>query len=371
MGSVASRRDFRPFGEEVTADGTYRTANLVYTSTDNIRQKFTGYQKDEETGLDFAEARMYENRHGRFTAVDPLLASGKSANPQSFNRYVYVLNEPVKLKDPKGLQASAPAEDVVVKIYTIIDKAGRDISTYFNRLFNATRDERAQAVMEATNSQLDNTNYQRARWRLDATTGNVQVDNPYPRLIGNKGPTVDSVVQGMTDSYDTAFKIGEANLAFQTFYTGAVTSFLPSSGSNISTNLGTSFFGSTTAASEEPLSIMTPRGPLFQSDSPEALAAREVVSEGAPLFKIGTMDESFTNEAQFWSLENPLTTPNYAQNYGLPGSKPPNFVQSGFLKPGQGFITKPADAIGQNSGGAIEVVTNPCAVRICYFHTFK
>ncbi len=48
---------------------------------------------------------MYENRHGRFTAVDPLLASGKSVDPQTFNRYVYVLNNPLILTDPSGLQA--------------------------------------------------------------------------------------------------------------------------------------------------------------------------------------------------------------------------------------------------------------------------
>lgn len=46
---------------------------------------------------------MYENRFGRFTAVDPLLASGKSANPQSFNRFIYVVNDPINLSDPLGL----------------------------------------------------------------------------------------------------------------------------------------------------------------------------------------------------------------------------------------------------------------------------
>jgi Bacterial EndoU nuclease len=50
---------------------------------------------------------MYENRHGRFTAVDPLLASGKSANPQSFNRYVYVLNNPIVATDPSGMQTNS------------------------------------------------------------------------------------------------------------------------------------------------------------------------------------------------------------------------------------------------------------------------
>lgn len=78
LGEVVSRRDFMPFGEEVFPDGVHRTTNLKYNFGDYVRQKFTGYQKDEETQLDFAEARMYQNLHGRFTAVDPLLASGKS-----------------------------------------------------------------------------------------------------------------------------------------------------------------------------------------------------------------------------------------------------------------------------------------------------
>ncbi len=107
LGEVVSRRDFLPFGEEILPDGANRTANQKYV-VDGVRQKFTGYQKDEETGLDFAEARMYENRYGRFTAVDPLLASGKSANPQTFNRYVYVVNNPVAYTDPTGLQVATP-----------------------------------------------------------------------------------------------------------------------------------------------------------------------------------------------------------------------------------------------------------------------
>ncbi|MBD3557542.1 hypothetical protein H6S82_01495, partial [Planktothrix sp. FACHB-1355] len=105
LGNVVSRRDFLPFGEEITNNiGERQAASLKYNVADGVRQKFTGYQKDDETGLDFAEARMYENRHGRFTAVDPLLASGKSANPQTFNRYVYCLNNPLIFTDPDGLQ---------------------------------------------------------------------------------------------------------------------------------------------------------------------------------------------------------------------------------------------------------------------------
>ncbi|MBK8813636.1 MAG: hypothetical protein IPN69_23300 [Acidobacteria bacterium] len=102
-GNVIARRDFKPFGEEISSNTGERTITAKYGAADNLRQKFTTYQRDEETGLDFAEARMYENRHGRFTAVDPLLGSGKSANPQTFNRFVYCLNSQSSCVDPTGL----------------------------------------------------------------------------------------------------------------------------------------------------------------------------------------------------------------------------------------------------------------------------
>ena len=106
QGEVISRRDFMPFGEEIAPGAeTHRTAADKYGVGDGVRQQFTGYERDEETGLDFAEARYYYNNHGRFTAVDPLLASGKSANPQTFNRYAYTMNRPLVFVDPTGLQA--------------------------------------------------------------------------------------------------------------------------------------------------------------------------------------------------------------------------------------------------------------------------
>ena len=105
LGVVVARRDFMPFGEELFAGVGGRTGDTgqkYAVNADSVRQKFTGYQKDKETSLDFAEARMYDNRHGRFTAVDPLLASGKSANPQTFNRYSYTSNNPVIRVDKNG-----------------------------------------------------------------------------------------------------------------------------------------------------------------------------------------------------------------------------------------------------------------------------
>jgi len=62
--------------------------------------QFAGYWKDSETGLYYAEARYYNPRLGRFMSADPL---GGSINPQSQNRYAYVLNNTENLIDPLGL----------------------------------------------------------------------------------------------------------------------------------------------------------------------------------------------------------------------------------------------------------------------------
>lgn len=59
-------------------------------------------ERDVETGLDYVLARYYSAIEGRFTSPDPLDASGHTITPQSWNRYSYVLNNPLKLTDPDG-----------------------------------------------------------------------------------------------------------------------------------------------------------------------------------------------------------------------------------------------------------------------------
>ena len=102
-GRVRSRYDYLPFGEEIRAGTGGRTQSQGYSQFDGVRQQFTGYEKDDETSLDFAQARYYSNTQGRFTSPDPLLSSARAAVPQSWNRYTYVLNNPLVLTDPSGL----------------------------------------------------------------------------------------------------------------------------------------------------------------------------------------------------------------------------------------------------------------------------
>lgn len=100
-----SRHDYKPFGEELSAGTGGRTSAMGYGSTsENNRKHFTGYERDTETGLDFAQARYYASWQGRFTSIDPLSSSAKLSDPQSFNRYSYVGNNPTAFSDPSGLE---------------------------------------------------------------------------------------------------------------------------------------------------------------------------------------------------------------------------------------------------------------------------
>lgn len=63
----------------------------------------TSKERDVGTALDYFGARYYASIQGRFTSPDPLLSSGTVEEPQSWNRYSYVLNNPLRLIDPDGL----------------------------------------------------------------------------------------------------------------------------------------------------------------------------------------------------------------------------------------------------------------------------
>jgi len=97
------RHDFAPFGEELFAGVGIRSASIGY-SDDSVREKFTGYEHDGETDLDFAQARYYSAKQGRFTSPDTLLSSADTFDPQSWNRYIYVGNRPTVVTDPDGLK---------------------------------------------------------------------------------------------------------------------------------------------------------------------------------------------------------------------------------------------------------------------------
>jgi RHS repeat-associated protein len=92
-GAVCFDDDYTPYGQE-----------LSHTNSCPQNYKFTGYERDSETGLDYAYNRYYNSRIGRFMSADPSgLASANFNSPQSLNRYAYVQNNPISAIDPSGL----------------------------------------------------------------------------------------------------------------------------------------------------------------------------------------------------------------------------------------------------------------------------
>jgi RHS repeat-associated protein len=69
---------------------------------------FAALDHDYESGTDHAQFRQYNNAQGRWLSPDPYRGSYDVSNPQSMNRYAYVVNNPLANIDPSGLvQADA------------------------------------------------------------------------------------------------------------------------------------------------------------------------------------------------------------------------------------------------------------------------
>jgi RHS repeat-associated protein len=59
----------------------------------------TGKERDSETGLDYFGARYYSGAQGRFSSPDAALIGQAASNPQSWNLYAYVTNNPQQFPD--------------------------------------------------------------------------------------------------------------------------------------------------------------------------------------------------------------------------------------------------------------------------------
>jgi RHS repeat-associated protein len=91
--SVVQNLDFLPFGELNSSDSGINN------------HKFTGDERDSETSLDHTWFRQYSSSLGRWMHPDPAgFAAVDPTNPQSWNRYSYVLNNPLMATDPFGLE---------------------------------------------------------------------------------------------------------------------------------------------------------------------------------------------------------------------------------------------------------------------------
>jgi len=113
-GDTVNRTAYSAWGEieEQTANGVTQapwqlpsynpdvTGQAALLSNDGQSIGFTGYRKDEATGLYYAQARWYDPLVGNFNAMDP--AMGNPSTPLSLNKYLYAHANPTFFTDPDG-----------------------------------------------------------------------------------------------------------------------------------------------------------------------------------------------------------------------------------------------------------------------------
>jgi RHS repeat-associated protein len=102
-GAPCESIDYLPFGEQAIASGTCDTSH-----------RFTGKERDSESGLDDFGSRYYASTLGRFMTTDPVVVTPERLkNPQQLNLYAYVANNPLRFIDPTGQVLTAAGNQQV------------------------------------------------------------------------------------------------------------------------------------------------------------------------------------------------------------------------------------------------------------------
>lgn len=109
-GHPLHRFDYAPFGEDLSGLGLgNRNLMTSYNVSSGPTIKFTGKERDAETGLDYFGARYFSSAQGRFTspdwsAVPQAVPYADLKDPQTLNLYTYVRNNPLSRPDRDGHQ---------------------------------------------------------------------------------------------------------------------------------------------------------------------------------------------------------------------------------------------------------------------------
>jgi RHS repeat-associated protein len=104
-GTVNYDRAYAPFGEP-------------YNESSTTNRDFTGQTQDTTPGIYDFLLRQYSPSQGRWQVPDPSgMAAVDITNPQTWNRYAYVANNPLSNVDPLGLKcglAHVPYEGTII-----------------------------------------------------------------------------------------------------------------------------------------------------------------------------------------------------------------------------------------------------------------
>jgi RHS repeat-associated protein len=140
-------------------NSTSTTPSAVWTTRHaQFRPRFAGKERDAESGNDYFGARYYASSMGRFMSPDP--GPYLVPNPQSWNRYAYAWNNPLRKTDPPGRVVNVGGEsaqqfiDLLKKhsgLNLVTDKKGH-LKAEGKRDKNGTSGELAKQINRAISS---------------------------------------------------------------------------------------------------------------------------------------------------------------------------------------------------------------------------
>jgi RHS repeat-associated protein len=204
-GNIIGEQGHFPFGEP------------WYEINTTTKWKFTTYERDPEsgtggaTGNDYVFARYDSNRLGRFISIDPL--AGYLQNPQSLNRYGYVLNDPCNSVDILGLDPCA--FNILVKNAVGMDPAGLQAAEkQFNVVLGANNSGLSANFVESGNADftanLKGTTSPAGRYGINNQTIWQSIkDIVSGSLTNNADIYVGNIYNATRNMSDLAFGVGQ------------------------------------------------------------------------------------------------------------------------------------------------------------------
>ncbi len=132
-GATVETRKYWPYGDEASSSGNATQ-----------RLKFASMERDDEANHFYDHARSHDFNLGRFTSPDKV--GGHVTDPQTWNRYTYALNNPLKVVDQNGkwpTKVWTVHQNAIKRALPDIPRTDRDLLMTEQRIVD--KDQRAES----------------------------------------------------------------------------------------------------------------------------------------------------------------------------------------------------------------------------------
>jgi len=205
--TILNESDYYPYGGE----------RLISNTVPDQHYKFTGKERDSETGNDYFGARYYNSNMGRFLSADPvMIMRQKMLDPQQWNMYSYARNNPLGFKDENGKWPTSIHNQIIDHAFPGLSVAQRNelkrTSAWVDRVAGQTKAHNHEHAMKspgenpaASNRAIDQNiqNHEQAAQRAQGGTPEhaAQINNA---ALGEFGQALHTVEDRTSSAHTDA-----------------------------------------------------------------------------------------------------------------------------------------------------------------------